>query len=111
MRTSRAMIKKLQTAINVRFGACLLINTSQWYSDESKRPITLYSIRKSIWDEDKGKRTNVELFKSYSQLQIILWLRDYWYTLNGWELPVDNETWNIIREDNKIDGEVGARKT
>ena len=23
--------------------------------------------------------------------------RDYWFKLNGWELPTDNETWNKIR--------------
>ena len=48
------LIKKLQTAINSK-GEKILYNTSQWYSDKQKRPVTVYHIKKAVWDEEKQK--------------------------------------------------------
>lgn len=97
-RSNRAMIKRLQMAINEKFHEKLLYNKTQWYSDKQDRPVTTYVIRKAVWDDDKGKSINKELFKSTSQIQIVLFLRDYWYKLNGWEVPNDNEQWNKVKE-------------
>lgn len=99
--SNSVMIKKLQTAINQRFGAKLLLNRTQWYSKDQDRPITTYIIRQAVWDESKQKYTNVELFKSTSEIQLVLFLRDMWYELNGWEVPKDNETWNEIKKQNR----------
>lgn len=85
------MIKKLQSAINDKFGQKLLFNQTQWYSEEAKRPITVYRLSKPI-ESDSKKKGSVELFSSYSQINIVFWLRDYWYELNGWEIPCD-EHW------------------
>ena len=93
-----AIARKLQTACNVQFGARILINTRQWYSDEQKRAVTVYTIFQSVKKEDKGKDVNIELFKTYSQIQLVLFLRDYWYNLNGWNIPHDNEEWEQIKE-------------
>ena len=41
------------------------------------------------------------MFKSTSQIQIVLFLRDLWYTVNGKELPQDNEAWNKIKNSQK----------
>ena len=90
-------IKKLQRAINAR-GEKLLYNTNQWYSDRESRPVTIHSIKKAVWDDDLQKTVNVELFKSTSMIQILLFLRDYWYEMNGMTLPMDNEEWNTIRD-------------
>lgn len=87
--------KKLQTAINSRPGAKISINTSQWYSKDKGRPITVFTIR-AAGPEDNYRKSK-EIFKTYSQVQMVLFLRDYWYTLNGWELPTDNETWEEIK--------------
>lgn len=86
-------IKKLQKAINEKYGARLLINKNQFYSEEADRPLELIVIKKAIWDDDKQKFKNIEVFSSPSDVQIVLWLRDYWYELNGWEVPTDNEEW------------------
>lgn len=96
--SNNAMINKLQTAINTTFGARLLYNKTQFYSKDQERPITLYIIKKAYWDEEKKKTYGVELFTSTSQIQVVLYLRDYWFRCNGWELPTDNEKWNAIRE-------------
>ena len=75
-----------------------MYSTSQFYSDKSDRPITIYHIKQAYWDEKKQKYLNQELFNSTSQIQIVLYLRDLWYSLNGKELPTDNEQWNELRE-------------
>lgn len=92
MASNTAMIRKLQQALNMR-GCKLLYSTSQFYSEEQNRPVTLYHIKQSVFDEEKGRNVNLELFKSTSQIQIVLFLRDMWYEVNGWEVPKDNEVW------------------
>ena len=97
MNSNTTMIKKLRSAINLK-GERLLYNTSEFFSEEEQRAITIYSIKKQVWNPKLQKNKNIELFHSTSQIQIVLFLRDYWYNLNGMELPTDNEKWNKIRE-------------
>lgn len=92
-------IKKLQRAINSK-GEKILYTTNQWYSEEQQRPITTYTIKKAVWDPERQRNYNVDLFKANSTIQILLFLRDYWYKLNGMEIPTDNEEWNTIRQRN-----------
>ena len=93
MASNTVTIHKLQQALNMR-GCKILYSTSQFYSEQQQRPITQYHIKQAVIDEDTGKNKNIELFKSTSQIQILLFLRDMWYELNGWEIPTDNEIWN-----------------
>lgn len=93
MASNSTNIHKLQQALNGR-GLNILYNTTQFYSKSQKRPVTVYIIRNAYIDEDTGKTTATELFKSTSQIQILLFLRDLWYEVNGWEVPTDNEIWN-----------------
>lgn len=104
MASNSTMIHKLQTAINLT-GNKILYNTSQFYSDKQERPVTVYSVRRSV-PGNNGRNKSILLFKSTSQIQILLFLRDMWFELNNKELPIDNENWNIIREKIK-NGEVG----
>ncbi len=96
------MIHKLQRAMNEKFNQRILISHQQWYSESQNRPVTTYIIRQAIWDEEKQRNYNVELFKSTSEIQIVLWLRDKWYELNGWEIPQDNEKWQEIKKKQQI---------
>lgn len=96
------MIHKLQQAINDKFGEKLLYNKTQFYSDTQNRPVTFYVLKKAIYDEEKGRNRNIELFKTTSQIQIVLYLRDYWYRLNNWEIPTDNEEWEKIKKEQNI---------
>lgn len=91
-------IKKLQRAINSK-GEKILYTTNQWYSKEQDRPITTYTLKKAVWDPEKQKYYNVDIFKANSTIQILLFLRDYWYELNGMEIPTDNEEWNEIKKE------------
>lgn len=90
-------IKKLQRAINDKYGSRILINKTQYYSEKSDRPMELLVVKKAIWNEEKQRYKNVELFSSPSDIQIVLYLRDMWYELNGWEVPTDNEEWNSAK--------------
>ena len=91
-------IKKLQRAINDKFDAKILVNKTQYYSETSNRPLEMLIVRRAVWNEEKQKYKSVEMFSSASDIQIVLWLRDYWYELNGWEVPTDNEEWNTAKE-------------
>ena len=53
----------------------------------------MYIIKQAVWDEEAGKHKNIELFSAFSMIQIVLFLRDMWYTLEGREIPDDNEKW------------------
>ena len=96
MPSNTIKIHKLQQALNMK-GYRILYNTSQFYSEKEQRPVTVYHIKQAR-DLENGKTTNVELFKSASQLQILLFLRDLWYSVNGMEIPNDNEIWNEKRK-------------
>lgn len=91
-------IKKLQMALNTK-GYKILYQTSQFYSIQQNRPITKYHVRQSVFDVETHRTVSAELFSSYSQLQVVLFLRDLWCAVNGWDLPNDNEYWNSIRPD------------
>ena len=62
----------------------------------------MYQIKQAYWDEKKQRTTSVELFKSPSQIQILLFLRDLWYDANGWEVPTDNPMWEQVKK-SKVD--------
>lgn len=89
----KVMIHKLQKACNEKFDARLLYNRTQVYSEKTKKTITFLSIRQATVDPITGKKKNIELFNTTTELYVVLFLRDYWYGLNGWEIPEDNEGW------------------
>lgn len=91
-------IKKLQKAINTNFDYHLLVNKTQFYSDRTDKIIEMIVVKKAVWDEQKQRMRNIEIFSSTSDVQIVLFLRDLWYELNGWEVPTDNEMWNKAKE-------------
>jgi hypothetical protein len=76
------MIKKLQTALNLK-GQQILYSTKQFYSLEQNRPITVYKIKKAVWDEEKQKFQYINMFESCSQIQVVLYLKEMWEELNA----------------------------
>lgn len=95
--SNKTMIHKLQTAIN-QHGGCILIDRVQFYSEEQDRPISLYKISTPGEVMKNGKRKKEELFLTPSQIQVVLYLRDYWYNMQGMEIPTDNEMWEKIKK-------------
>lgn len=100
MNSNSTMIHKLQNAINSR-GYKLLYNKTQFYSEQQNRPVTQYTIKQVVDADDVAtnkKHHYIELFKTCSQIQVVLFLRDFWYDINGWKVPTDNEQWNEAKE-------------
>lgn len=87
-------IKTLQKALEFE-GELILVSTSQFYSQDKHKFVTRYHVKKQVQsDENRNRSTQIELFSSCSQIQITLFLRDYYYEVKGWEVPTDNEVWN-----------------
>lgn len=89
-------IKKLQQALQIE-GELILITTSQFYSIDKHKIVTRYHIKKQIQSEEKNRSSQVELFSSCSQIQIALFLRDYYYEVKGYEVPHDNPIWEAAK--------------
>lgn len=91
-------IQKLQKALQYNCGEYILINTSQFYSVDKHKTVTRYHVKKQIQnDENRNKSTMVEMFSSCSQIQITLFLRDYYFKCMGLEVPHDNPIWEQIK--------------
>lgn len=84
--SNSTMIWKLQFALNQR-GLRVLINRSQFYSEEQKRPITIYKISQSVYNEETNRTNHKEIFSSPSQIQIVLFLRNMWNLVNDKPIP------------------------
>ena len=90
-------IKKLQQAL-IHKGELILIATSQFYSIDKHKVVTRYHIKKQVQQEgSKYKSSTAELFSSCSQIQVCLFLRDYYYELTGQEVPHDNPIWEAAK--------------
>ena len=99
MNPQRALMKKLQTAINTRFDEKLLLNFNQWYNLHTEQVRDMIVLRKEVFNADKGRYIPIEVFRTPSNIQMVLFLRDYWYMLNGWELPTSgNPVWEELKE-------------
>lgn len=95
------MIHKLQQAINGN-GGRLLLDRAQFFSEELKRPITMYRLCEVTYDENNEPKKNC-IFSTASQLQIVLFLRDYWFIMQGKEIPLqNNQTWADIRKEKQL---------
>lgn len=90
-------IKKLQLGIKVKHGIVLTLGRSEWYSSKMDSVISDYTIKQLVINPETEKSTYVEIFKSTSKIQQCLFLRDYYYWLEGIEIPTDNEMWNEKR--------------
>lgn len=88
--SNSTMIYKLQVALNSK-GMRILCNRSQFYSEQQNRPVTMYKISQSRHNPQTGKNTHVELFNSASEIQIVLFLRNLWYAVNGKPIPPTNQ--------------------
>lgn len=98
---SNSKIIKLQRALNQK-GCHILYSTSQFYSVDQKRPVTKHTIKQAIYNGESKYCDVVHLFSSYSQLQVVLFLRDLWCEVNGDEIPTDNPIWEGVKKEQKL---------
>lgn len=98
-------VNKLVKAIKMKTGITVLYGTSQFLSHDTGQVITMYNLKIPNADDRQGHHSMTELFRSASQIQIVLFLRDYLYILENKPLPMDNEKWNLVRIKLKEKGE------
>ena len=99
--SNRTMIHKLQNAINSS-GGKILYEKAQFFSQDQDRPVSIYKISHAV-ESSPGKTKKEKLFESTSMIQIVLYLRDVWYTIQGQEIPTDNESWEAVKANKHID--------
>ena len=95
-------IKKLQLAINRNCPFRILYTTNQFYSVEMQMPVTKYCLRKAVLNYETNRSESEEIFSTYSQLQVILFLRDLWYVWLDRDIPTDNQLWENIKARDRI---------
>jgi len=102
-RSNKQMVKNLQKAINTTFDVGLLVDKVQWYSEKQNRAVTVHKVKILIPEDERvGSTKYKELFSTVSEIQLVLFLRDYWFELNGWDIPHDNPMWEQVKEQYKL---------
>lgn len=101
-------IRKLKIAIRQKANIKLLITTKEWFSEEKQVLMPYYIISQHHYDPKTKKSTQEELYKCGNKVKVVLFLRDYWYTINGWEIPKD-KFWDEEKERYNVRYD-GARK-
>lgn len=77
--------RKLQKAI-LQKGLVIRMGTSQFYSAEQKRLITVYILSTRITEQKKSgewKNTDLEIIRTASLLEIVNCLNDIWKAVKG----------------------------
>lgn len=90
-------IKRLKIAIRQKADIKLLITTKEWFSESKQVLMPYYIISQHHYNSETKKSTQEEIFRCGNKIQVVLFLRDYWYNLNGWDIPKD-EYWDEKKE-------------
>ncbi len=80
-----SIARKLQKAI-LQKGLVIRMGTSQFYSAEQKRLITVYILSTRIMERKKNvewKDTDLEILRTASLLEIVNCLNDIWKAVKG----------------------------
>ena len=89
--------KKLATAINMEYGAHIVINRNEFFAREEFRTVHLYSVRDAWSGNDTEKYRNDELFRTASGIYVCLFMRDMLWTFQGRTVPLeDNPGYNKV---------------
>lgn len=94
-------IKRLKIAIRQKANIKLLITTKEWFSEEKQVLMPYYIISQHHYDAKTRKSSQEELFRCGNKIKVVLFLRDYWYQLNNWEIPKD-EYWDEQKKEYKF---------
>ena len=80
------IIKKLQRAI-LQTGLVIKISTSQFYSEEHGRMITIWILSTPVLQQDKHgewKPRDYEILRSASGIEVMKCLQEIWEAVKGW---------------------------
>lgn len=81
-----AIVKKLQRAI-LSTGLVVKIGSSQFYSADQGRMITMWILSTPVmeYSKDKWKMRDLEILRTASQADVVLTLKEIWEQSQGWE--------------------------
>ena len=82
-----SIMKKLQRAI-LQTGLVIKISTSQFYSEEQGRMITIWILSTPVLQQDKHgewKTRDYEILRSASGIEIVKCLQEIWEAVKEWE--------------------------
>lgn len=81
-----AIVKKLQRAI-LSTGLVIKIGSSQFYSADQGRMITMWSLSTPVmeYSKDKWKMRDLEILRTASQADVVMTLKEIWEQSQGWE--------------------------
>lgn len=82
-----AIMRKLQRAI-LQKGLVIKIGSTQFYSKEQNRMITIHIMSTPIFTKNKygfWKTKDYEILRSASQIEIVNCLNDIWQAVKGWK--------------------------
>lgn len=88
--------KKLIKAINTK-GYTLTYGSKEFLGNDGKihNYGTVYIAK---YNEARHRYDSVPIYSTPSTVRVVMYLRDFWFILNGMELPTDQELWNKIRK-------------
>lgn len=81
------IMKKLQKAITSK-GLVIKINTSQFYSEDQRRIITVYSLITPTWQkcrDETMKMKDYEILRTASMIDIVNCLADIHKAVGAWQ--------------------------
>lgn len=86
-----AIMKKLQRAI-IGTGLIMKIGTTQFYSPEQDRMITMYILSTPILSRGRGgwRMRDYEIIRTASQVEVVYALRDIWMEAKEW-IPIERD--------------------
>ena len=87
MANLKAVTRKLQKAI-LSTGLIIKIGTSQFYSKEQERLITVTIISTPVFQQNKRgcwKNRDYEIMRTASQYDVVMCLKEIWEACREWE--------------------------
>lgn len=92
---------KIADALNYMYGCHVVVNNKSFFGKE-QRPVKMYIVQDSWYDQDTGAWRDEILFKSASGVYACLFLRDLLFSFQGKELPNEDNRYQNIRDSKDV---------
>lgn len=90
-----SIAEKLCTAMNMKYGTHIVINTNKFFGKEDM--VVKMHVVKDVYGRGRAF-VDEELFRSASSIYICLFMRDLMYSFEGRDIPEGDEGWEHQKE-------------